>query len=280
MNNLMLIQKAAREYKLAHFLLFHGSGAAERYQAALHLASILNCQEKNRPCGRCSACKKVESGNHPDIHIIRPTKTSVGIEQIIQLQEKIYRKRFEGEYRICLIEEADKLTLPAANALLKMSEDPPENTIIILSTTNGEGIINTLQSRAQSIYFSSPSEQEWLYGDDAYHLSGGDPDLAHRINDWGLERIRVLLTTYLSAVETADFLKIYSLFPLEREETLLLIQVLAVIIRNKALKEEVSPQLLAEVGRTAEALRKQANSRLALEVFALKHIELGGSRIG
>ena len=275
-----MMLKAATEYKLAHFLLFHGSGGAERFKAALHLACTLNCQGMDRPCGICPACRKIESGNHPDIHVVRPIRTSVGIDQIIQLQETVYRKRYEGKYRICLIEEADKLTLPAANALLKMAEDPPENTILILSATNGEGVIDTLQSRAQSIYFSSPDKQEWSFGDEAYILSGGEPDLAHRIIDCGLERIKAILTEYLKAVETPDYLKVYSLFPLEREEIQILIQILAGIIREKVINKKVSPLLLEEVGRAEEAMRRQANSRLTLEVLALKHIELGGSKIG
>ena len=278
MDNLTMMQKAAIEYKLTHFLLFHGSGAAERFKAVLYLACTLNCQGMDRPCGLCPACRKIESGNHPDIHIVKPIKTSVGIDQIIQLQEKIYRKRYEGQYRICLVEEADKLTLPAANALLKIAEEPPENTILILSATNGEGIIDTLQSRAQSIYFSSPDKRQWNYGDEAYILSGGEPDLARRIIDHGLERIKAILTDYLKAVETTDYLKIYSLFPLEREEILILIQILAGVIREKVINDKVSPRLLEEVGGAEAALRRQANSRLALEVLALKHIELGGSK--
>ncbi len=280
MDNLSLIKKAVEENKLAHFLLFHGSGTEERHKAALNLACLLNCKGKDRPCGECPSCKKIATGNHPDVHIIRPLKTSVGIEQVVQLQEKIYRKHYEGNYRICMIEEAEKLTLPAANALLKISEDPPNDTIIILSTANGEGIISTLQSRAQSIYFAYPSRNEWEYSSEVYYLSGGDPNLACRINGWGVERINQTLTTYLEAVETGDFLKIYSLFPQEKEETLILIEALAATIREKVVKEEVSPQLLKEVGRTAEALRRQANPRLALEVLALKHIEMGGRKIG
>ncbi|KUO60486.1 MAG: DNA polymerase [Gracilibacter sp. BRH_c7a] len=280
MDNLSLVRKAAAENKLAHFLLFHGSGTEERHKAALDLACLLNCEEVNSPCRECSSCKKISSGNHPDVHILKPLKTSVGIEQVMQMQEKIYRKHFEGKFRICLIEEADKLTLPAANALLKISEDPPDNTLIILSTSNGEGIISTLQSRAQSVYFSFPTRQEWKYGSESYDLSGGDPDLACKINDLGIEKVKQSLSSYLEAVNAADFLKVYSLFPLEKDETLILIQALAVNIREQVIRKEVSPQLLQEIGRTAEALRKQANPRLVLEVLALKHIEMGGSKIG
>ena len=280
MDNLSLIKKAAIDGKLAHFLLLHGSGSVERYKVAIDLACLLNCKEQVKPCGQCPSCKKIGSGNHPDIHILKPLKTSVGIGQVIALQEKISRKHFEGNYKVCLIEEAEKLTLPAANALLKISEDPPDNTIIVLSTANGEGIISTLQSRAQSIYLSFPTEQEWEYGSEAYYLSGGDPDLARKINDWDLQKIKDLLMIYTDTVETSDFLKAFALFPLEREQTLILIEVLAVTIREKVIDREVSPKVLQEVGKAAEAVRRQANPRLALEVLILKHIELGGSKIG
>jgi len=275
-----LIKKAAVQDRLAHFLLFHGSGREERAKAALELAQLLNCREDERPCGSCSSCKKVKSGNHPDIHIVKPRSTAVSLEQVLELREKIFRRPYEGRYKVCLLEEADRLTLPAANALLRITEAPPENTVIILSTVNAGSIIVTLQSRAQDVYFPWPAEEEWPYEQEIYELSGGDPDLARKINEWGSENIEERLAVYQKAVESGDFLKVFSLFPLEKEETLVFLQVLAVLVRRKVSKGECPPLLLKEVGKTAEAVRRQANHRLAVEVLALKHIKMGGSKIG
>lgn len=290
---LALLRKAAVENRLAHLLLFHGSGTEEREQAGLELACLLNCQaDREKPCRQCPACKKIKSGNHPDVYVLKPFKQSIGIEQIISLQEKIYRKHYEGKYKVYLIEEADKLTLPAANALLKIAEEPPENTIIILSTGNAEGIIPTLYSRSQAVYFPSPSAEEWTGSNaspenqdktlylEAFKMSGGDPDLARRILQLGINFIKEWLEKYLEAVRTGDFLKVFSLFPLEKEESLVLLQALAAVITAKIDKEPFSPSVLPLIKEAIEAVRKQANHRLVIEVLVLKHIKLGGTQIG
>jgi len=278
--NFELLKKAAYEDRLAHFLIFHGSGEEERHRAVLELALMLNCRENDKPCGQCTACKKVQSGNHPDVHIVRPQKTSVGIEQIISLQGKVYRKIYEGRYRICLIEEADKLTLPAANALLRIAEEPPENTVIVLSCGNAEGIIDTLQSRGQAVYFPPPDEELWGDGKDIFQISGGDPDLARRIEEYGIEKVKGWIARYVEAIESGDFLKTFELFPLEREECLIILQGLAVTIKDMVVEGRLSPHYLKEIRNTSDLIRRQVNHRLALEVLALKHIKLGGTKIG
>lgn len=278
--NYTLLTKAALEGKLAHFLLFHGCGMIERERAVRDLALMLNCRKENKPCRECPDCKKMLSGNHPDFHMIKPQKTSIGIEQIIQIQGKLYRKTYEGKFRICLIDQADKLTLPAANALLKLAEEPPDHTLIVLSAGNAEGIINTLRSRAQEVYFSSPAESDWLEETDAFRLSGGDPDLARKIQEVGLSRIKSLSGSYLEAIDKKDFLKMFALFPMEREEGQLLLQVLAVVLKEMVIKGQQSPQVLKEITQMTEVVRRQVNHRLALEVLALKHLKLGGTDIG
>lgn len=278
--NFEILKKAAREDRLTHLLLFHGSGAEERLGAVLELALVLNCKEEHRPCGECSACKKIRSGNHPDVHIVKPAKTSIGIEQILALQGKIYRKTYEGKYRVCLIEEADKLTLPAANALLKIAEEPPEHTVLIFSSRSAEGIIATLRSRAQAVYFPSPQEEAWGNERELYRISGGDPDLARMIEEYGIRNVEAWVANYAETIESGDFMKTFGLFPLEREDCLMLLQVLTVFLKEKVVSEEFSPEFLTEIKETMNLIRRQVNHRLAVEVLALKHIKLGGTKIG
>ncbi|HHV64981.1 MAG TPA: DNA polymerase III subunit [Peptococcaceae bacterium] len=278
--NYKLVQKAALEDRVAHLYLFHGSGTEERRQAVLELALMLNCKGENRPCRECPACKKIVSGNHPDVYFLKPSPNSIGIEQILTLQAKISQKNYEGKYKICLIEEADKLTLPAANALLKMAEEPPPNTILVFSTGNAERIIPTLRSRAQEVYFPLPQEEVLGAEQEAFLLSGGDPDLARKITLLGTDRVRAWLDKYFTILETGDFTKVFSLWPLEQEEFRIFLQTLAVTGRELVLKGKLSPQFLTEIRHISEAINKQVNHRLALEVLALKHLRQGGMDIG
>lgn len=290
--NYSLIKKTARQGKITHLLIFYNSGEEERTRAAMELARLLNCSsEKDRPCNECVSCRKIQEGNHPDIHILKLQKSSIGIEDILKMQENIYKKHYEGKYKVYLIEQADKLTLPAANALLKVAEEPPERTILILSTANSENIIVTLRSRAQEVYFPAPDKREFLNhagragtDDDidyeqAYKLGGGDPDLIRQLIKMDIKKVQEWLDKYLK-IAAGDFLKIYSLFPLEKEETLALLQVLEIYTVEKIAQGKVSPAYLLPINQAVNAVRRQGNSRLAVEVLVLKHMRIGGSRLG
>lgn len=277
---------------MAHLLLFYNSGEKERTEAAIELAMLLNCQsEGDSPCNACASCRKIREGNHPDIHIYKLQKSSIGIEDILKIQENIYRKRFEGKYKVYLIEQADKLTLPAANALLKVAEEPPENTLLILSTANSESIIETLRSRAQEIYFPVPDKTKFMENgiesgtpesikyELAYKLGGRDPDLTRQIISMGVDEVQEWLEKYIETIE-GDFLNLYSLFPLDKEETLVRLQVLEIYFIEKITQGRVTPAYLLPINQAVKAIQRQANSRLAVEVLALKHMRIGGNKLG
>lgn len=275
---LHLIEKAAQEGRLAHLLLFHGGSAPERRKAGLQIAQRLNCTSaQEEPCGYCSACKKVLSGNHPDVEVVKPAKASLGIEQVLDWQERVYRKHYEGKYKVFILEEVDKLTIPAANALLKVIEEPPERTVIILSTQNAEILLPTIQSRAQGVYFPISGEQEWLnsLGDssddgeaqEAFRLSSQNPELAYEILTLGAEKVREWLRGFQQAVDDQDFLKLFPLFPLEKKEVEIYLQVLAL---EQGKRIEVNPKAMLAIGKAIEQIRMQANPRLVIEGLALK----------
>lgn len=281
---LELLVKAALEERLAHLLLFHSGSAVERRQAGLYLAQALNCQgqEENAPCFECPSCRKIKSGNHPDVEILQPQKASFGIEEILHWQERVYRKHYEGKYKVFILEQADKLTLPAENALLKVIEEPPERTIIILSAQNAETLLPTIQSRAQAVYFPVTEKGTWLdsldssvdrqEADEAFRLSGNDPDSAQEILDLGLAKVKQWVNGFQEAIQERDFLKVFHLFPIEKNEALIYVQVMA-YQENRGLR---SPWAMLAINKTLDQIRKQANPRLAIEVLALELFRQGG----
>lgn len=274
---LHLIEKAAQEERLAHLLLFHGGSTTERRKAGLEIAQKINCtSDQEVPCGHCPSCKKIISGNHPDVEVVKPAKTSMGIEQVLDWQERVYRKHYEGKYKVFILEEADKLTIPAANALLKVIEEPPERTLIILSTQNAEVLLPTIQSRAQAVYFPVSGEREWLESLDdttdsqeaqeAFRLSCQNPELAYEILALGLEKVKKWVHEFKQAVDEKDFLKIFPLFPIEKKEAEIYLQIVASGIgRNK----EVNPRAMMAFGKAIEQIQMQANPRLVIEGLAL-----------
>ncbi|AFM39146.1 DNA polymerase III, delta prime subunit [Desulfosporosinus acidiphilus SJ4] len=283
----VLLEKAAREDHLAHLLLFHGGSELYRRQEALRIAQILNCSspKQESPCQICMACHKILSYNHPDILWLKPLKTTIGIEQVLAWQGKVYLKNYEGNYKVSIIEQADSLTLPAANALLKVIEEPPEHSVIILSAGNAEGILPTIQSRAQLIYFPDLPNDEWIkeLGDTdqqesklALELSGKNQTLAAAILEQGVFSLQEWVHKFFKVVEDKDFLALFSLFPLDKTQANVYLQALAVQIQEGIRKGTNRPFELLAIGKANEALRQQVNPRLVIEVLALELFQQGG----
>lgn len=284
---LALLEKAARENRLAHLLLFHGGSALHQREAALRLAQILNCDQPTLegPCQDCYACHKITNRNHPDVSWLKPLKTTIGIEQILAWQQKVYLKHYEGKYKVSVIEQADLVTLPAANALLKVIEEPPERTIIILCAQNAEGILPTIQSRAQLVYLPNLSEEAWLMGlgevdqqeaNRAFHLSGKNQNLATAILEHGLPLLKEWVEKFRNAVEERDFLKLFSLFPIDKNQAVLYLQVMAAQTQEGMFKGINRPFEFLAIGKAIDVLRQQVNPRLVIEVLALELFQQGG----
>ena len=282
-----LLEKAARENRLAHLLLFHGGSEQHQTTVALRLAQILNCSQPTPegPCQECYACHKIISRNHPDVSWMKPIKTSIGIEQVLGWQQKVYLKHYEGNYKVFIIEEADSLTLPAANGLLKVIEEPPERTVIILCAQNAEGILPTIQSRAQLVYFPYISEENWLNAlgevDQqeavlAFNISGKDQKLATDILEHGVLLLKEWIGKFRAAVGERNFLKLFSLFPIDKRQAALYLQVLAVQTQEGIRKGTHRTFELLAIGKATEVLRKQVNPRLVIEVLALELFQQGG----
>lgn len=283
-----LLEKAALENRLAHLLLFHGGSALHQREVALRLAQTLNCPNPTSegPCQECSTCRKILSGNHPEVLWLKPIKTTIGIEQVLTWQEKMYLKHYEGNYKVSIVEQADVLTLPAANSLLKVIEEPPEGTVIILCADNAEGILPTIQSRAQLIYFPNLSKETWLRGlgeveeqeaSLSFRLSGNNPNLAADILKHGVPLLNEWVGKFRRAVEERDFLKLFALFPIDKNQALLYLQVMAVQAQAGIQKGTTRPYEFLAIGKAIDVLRQQANPRLVIEVLALELFQQGGA---
>lgn len=158
-----LFKRALVNQRVNHAYIFIGPEGVGKEMTALQFAKALNCLEMNDDsCGHCRSCRKFVSGNHPDFQIIQPEENSqtISIEQIRDLQKDVVYKPYESRWKIYLIPEAEKMTLEAANCLLKTLEEPPEYVVIILVTAQKDGLLSTLVSRCQLIQFSKLRRDE------------------------------------------------------------------------------------------------------------------------
>ncbi|MGQ0421614.1 AAA family ATPase, partial [Bacillus sp. HC-Mk] len=98
-------------------------------------------------------CKRIDSGNHPNLHIVKPDGLSIKKQQIHDLQEEFSKTGLEANKKIYIIEHADRMTANAANTLLKFLEEPSSDTTAILLTEQSHQILNTILSRCQVVTF-------------------------------------------------------------------------------------------------------------------------------
>lgn len=143
------MQNAIRIGKISHAYILNGEDGAGKKLLATIFASTLQCETKGvNPCGVCKACIQASSGNHPDIKYITHEKASISVDDVrTQLNNDIQIKPYTGPYKIYIIDEAEKMTEQAQNALLKTIEEPPEYAVILLLTNNINIFLQTILSR-------------------------------------------------------------------------------------------------------------------------------------
>ena len=149
-----LLQSAIKEGRLAHGYLFIGPRGTGKTSTARILAKALNCKEskEQEPCGKCENCLAIIKGSFLNL-IELDAASNRGIDEVRSLKESV-RTGFSSEHwKVIILDEAHMLTKEAANALLKMLEEPPQKTLFILVTTEAEKIIPTIKSRLQILPF-------------------------------------------------------------------------------------------------------------------------------
>lgn len=166
-----MLRRAYNQKKLAHSYLFVDNDEQQALNTAYWLACLYNCTGKNKPDGTCQNCQQILSGNHPDVLLVQPEgRQTLSIDQIRPLKEELAKSPVESTRRFFLINEAQKLTLPAANALLNLLEEPIAPVVSILITNNADQILPTVRSRTQIVNFKTPlavdSKKAWLLDND------------------------------------------------------------------------------------------------------------------
>jgi len=148
------LQNAIQMKKVSHAYILDGEEGAGKMMLARAFAQTLQCERGGtEPCGECHSCKQALSGNQPDIITVGHEKpASIGVEDIRgQLCGDIQIKPYSSPYKIYIVDEAEKMTVQAQNALLKTIEEPPAYGVILLLTTNADAFLPTILSRCVTL---------------------------------------------------------------------------------------------------------------------------------
>ncbi|MBU1906318.1 MAG: DNA polymerase III subunit delta' [Candidatus Omnitrophica bacterium] len=150
-----LLKDYIRQSSLGGGYLFVGPQGLGKRLIAVTLAKAVNCLNQTLDsCDTCASCAKIEAGQHPDVHMIEASGSEIKIEQIRELKKYISLKPYEGRTNVFIIDNAHNLNAESSNALLKILEEPPGNSLIILITDKTSLIFNTIVSRCKILKFS------------------------------------------------------------------------------------------------------------------------------
>ena len=174
-----ILRRHLNNARVAGAYLFTGTDGIGKYMAARTFAKVLNCLEsKDDSCDTCVSCRKIDKNGHPDVHFIDPQDSdTIKIEDIRQLKQNIGLRAYEAKFKVFVINDAHKLTAEASNALLKILEEPPGSSVIILVTAKPALLFKTVISRCQAVKFF-PLERAKLENmlKENYNI---EPDPAH-----------------------------------------------------------------------------------------------------
>lgn len=208
---MQILKQALLKDRVAHAYLFEGMRGTGKMDTGLMYAKSLFCEnlmDGYRPCEDCFQCRRINHGNHPDIHIIEPDGASIKKEQIIQLQQEFSKKGVESGKKFYIINHADKMTVNAANSLLKFLEEPSKGTTAVLLTENIQRILPTILSRCQLVKFNPLPKKELvriliergIKSDKApllAHLTNNVEEALHlKEDEWFLQAQKIVLKLY------------------------------------------------------------------------------------
>ncbi|MBE0338445.1 DNA polymerase III subunit delta' [Paenibacillus sp. 28ISP30-2] len=149
-----MLQSALRNEAVNHAYVFSGPPGSGQIKMAQTFAKALFCERMtDDACGECLSCRKVEHGNHPDLFIVEPDGATIKIDQIRGLQRIFSYKSESANPKVYIIQQADTMTVQAANSLLKFLEEPQVPVVGILISENGQALLPTIQSRTQQVPF-------------------------------------------------------------------------------------------------------------------------------
>ncbi len=154
------LRRAADGHGMTHAWLFTGPPGSGRSNAAIAFAAALQCDGDPHGCGQCHECRTALKGSHADIRVIRTEKLSIGVDEVRGLVRSAALAPVGRRWQIMVVEDADRLTDQACNALLKAIEEPTDRTVWMLCAPTVEDVLPTIRSRSRLVSLTTPTARD------------------------------------------------------------------------------------------------------------------------
>ena len=155
------MQNALQTQKISHAYIIHGEKSTGKEFIARVFAMTLQCEKGGtEPCNECHSCKQALSKNQPDIiYVTHEKPNTISVEDIrAQVNNDVAVKPYSSKYKVYIINEAEKMTVQAQNAILKTLEEPPAYVVILLLVSNLQTLLPTIQSRCVTLNMKPVSD--------------------------------------------------------------------------------------------------------------------------
>ncbi|MGH3348741.1 MAG: DNA polymerase III subunit delta' [Nocardioides sp.] len=149
------LRSAAAGHGMTHAWLFTGPPGSGRSNAAVAFAAALQCDDGG--CAQCHSCHTVLKGTHADVTVVRTEKLSIGVDEVRDLVRRAALAPVGRRWQVMIVEDADRLTEQACNALLKAIEEPTERMVWVLCAPTIEDVLPTIRSRTRLVSLTTPT---------------------------------------------------------------------------------------------------------------------------
>ncbi len=155
------LMKAVQNDSLCHAYLFYGEEGLGKKTLALYFARAILCEHPTQEgaCGSCLSCRMTKEFSHPDLYIA-PYEKPLPVATVREIRERSFVKPNQGRFNVFLIPNADRMESASFNALLKVLEEPPGNTVFLLTASDKASTPQTILSRCIPIMLSPLSDEE------------------------------------------------------------------------------------------------------------------------
>lgn len=274
----VLFRQIVESEEWAPAYIFEGPSGVGKASFALEIVKAANCHDKEtKPCQTCSVCKRVNSFQFPDLWVLLPEKPEglrnglgkgkgvrppdfdssreISIKQVRDIKEELSRPPYEGKRRFILVLNAENLSLPAQNAMLKILEEPPPHSTFLLISSTPEKVLSTIRSRARRVHFSSlPYDVFSKYSFETeiplpllFRLSSGCIGEALQLLDSEVWGVRKKILEYLEKGEVEKILDLINPFMVDKNELRTLIEILVTLGRDLLLSKVETKNIIMHV---------------------------------